>query len=287
MNRRAATRPLLAAGLAVLLVLSGCSAANLDGESSASSDDPPGNTATRTTTANPPPYTGVGLSDSDLPPGVASDGITNATKLARANRDALFETGYVAGFRLRGTVTRDGRTRNTSVAQREVVEPNASSLLYQVKRTVASSRSRMDLWSNGSTTLLRQDVDGNVRYRTVDRSRIMPQIGGVQLVAQYVTPGEYERTNVNRTDDGTFVTYRSTTYAVRPTERMPSPENVSSYRSEVVVDLEGRVRYLAVDISYRRPPGGTVTLHVRYLLRKTGGVQVDRPAWVANASADG
>lgn len=278
-------RPAVAVAVAVLVVLSGCAGG-------VGSDDPLGSAgsttnATAAAGASTSPASASAVADRDLPPGVTSDGISNATALAQTSRRGLVESGYVAGFRLRSQVQMGGRTRNLSLAQREVVGPGAARYLFQVQRRTGGAESRMDAWSNGSTSLLRQERGGNVSYRSIDGERLRGQFGAGQLITQYVGAGDYELTEVNRTANGTFLTLRATEYVKRPTAQMPAPENVTSFRGIAVVDGQGRLRYLDARMAYAGPNDGSAVLRIRFRVRELGAVRVDRPAWVGKALSSG
>lgn len=275
-------RPAAAVAVAVLVVLSGCaggvgSDADPLGTSRAATD------ATATPGASTAAASANAVAEEDLPPGVTSDGISNATALSRTSRRGLVEAGYVAGFRLESRVRMGGRTRNLSLAQREVVEPGAASYLFQVQRRTGGEQSRMDAWSNGSTSLLRQERSGNVSYRSIDGERLRSQFGAGQLITQYVGAGDYELTEVNRTANGTLLTLRATEYVRRPTAQMPAPENVTSFRGIAVVDGQGRLRYLDARMAYAGPNDGSAVLRIRFRVRELGAVRVDRPAWIGKA----
>lgn len=286
MERAGFGRPAAAVAVVVLVVLSGCAGG-------VGSDADPlgaaGNSTNATTAAgaSTSPASADAVADEDLPPGVTSDGISNATALARTSHRGLVESGYVAGFRLQSQVQMGGRTRNLTLAQREVVEPGAARYLFQVQRRTGGAGSRMDAWSNGSTSLLRQERGGNVSYRSIDGERLRGQFGAGQLVTQYVGAGDYELTSVNRTANGTFLTLRATEYVRRPTAQMPAPENVTSFRGIAVVDRQGRLRYLDVRMAYAGPNDGSAVLRIRFRVRELGAVRVDRPAWVGEALSSG
>lgn len=216
-------------------------------------------------------------------PGVSADGLQNASELTAANREALLSSGYVAQVRLDATMTRGERSRNFSLAQREAVEPSATEFVYQTVRQVSSTRSRMAVWSNQSTAVLRNQRSNQTNYQRVQRSRIVKQLTGQQLFAQYVAAGNYTLANTTTTDNETVYVFRSDEYAQQTAKAMPSVENVSSYQSRFAVDSAGRIQYMDVTMRYSGPRGGTAEMQIRYVLQKTGDVSVRKPGWVDEA----
>lgn len=269
-----------------LVVLAGCAAAgpsagSTDGAGTGTdSGGPAGTTPTASTQST------TGPSATDFPPGVSKEGLENVSLVAKRSQWALMKEGYVGAFRLETTVRRQGRTRNMTLAQREIVEPGASTVLFQVKRLTDQKRSRRDAWVNGSTSVLRLDRAGTVTFRRINGTRIRRQLGAKQLLIQYGGAGDFEFEGAERTDNGTFLTYRATEYVEAPTAQMPAPANVTSYRAVVVLDTAGRLRYLDVQMTYEGPGGGTASIRVRFVVRQLGNVSVTRPGWVDRALAN-
>lgn len=268
-----------------LVVLAGC--AGLPGANVLSGSGDGGNATATPAATSAAGQAGVAsaedLQASDFPPGVARDGFTNLSKLVQTNRRALLESGYVSAVRLRGRMTANNRTRNLSLAQREVVAPGAARFLFQVKRQSGPAVQRTDVWSNGSATYARVSRGGQAAYREVPASKVRKQLAGGQLIELYVGPGNFTLRNVSTRDNRTLLTYRSTDYVRRPSGQMPAPENVSAYQAVVVVDLQGRVHFVDVQIAYSGPRGGKARFRLQYAVRSVGGVSVERPSWVETA----
>lgn len=271
-NHRSSSRPWLktVAALAVVLlvVVSGCSGLNsIAGGNNAASAQGNGQANT-------------------LPPGVSSSNLTNISALAQAHQKELIESGYISGFEMRGQMSRAGRTRNLTMAQREVVEQNASRFLFQVQQQMNRRTTRMGVWSNESTTLLRQQRRGSATYRKMNGSSVRAQLGGEKMLEQYLRTGTFNVQTINRSSGSMRVTLKATEYTKPKGTKMPSAENVSSYQGTAVVDGQGRVQRMMVTIRYTGPKGGKATLLVRYALLKVGSVSVDRPSWVGQAVAN-
>lgn len=266
--------------LCALVVLAGCA-----GTGPWSNANMPRENATTTPGAGSAAPQSTANGQASPPPGVSEQGLTNLTKLVQTNRKKLFETGYISAVRLRGKMTSKGKTRNLSMAQREVVEPGASEYLFQVQRSAGPTNYRSDVWSNESAAYVRTSRGGPPSYRQTEPGRITSQLTGGQLLSQYAGAGEFTLDSINESGKRTLYTLTADEYVRQPTKRMPAPKNVSFYQAQVVVDSQGRVHYFEVKMQYAGPQGGQAQLHLQYGIRKIGNVSVTRPDWVDEAQS--
>lgn len=283
---------------AVLIVTAGCAGVP-NGGSQTPVDTPAsqGESSTPTTdTATPhqgSPAPAATVAERDLPPGVTHDGITNAPALTKTNAGVLAETGYIAELRIDVTRAMSDQPRNVSLQQnvslrqREVVAKGASRFLF-LSQTQGRDRTRVTVWSNGSTTLLRSVQGNRTRYRRIDPGRITSELAAQQILASYLGAGDYTIAGVSRKNGRRLVSLAADDYVRPPGEELPPPENVTRFTSRVVADSEGRIHEMDALLVAERSRGGRTlqtTVTIRYDLVKTGDVRVDRPVWVGHALA--
>lgn len=277
MERDAVRRASFVALVSLLVVLAGCTGITPGGSAGQSMQTP-------TTAADPGETTEGPPADVTVEPaGLSRAAIENTSDVLSANRRALVSTGYIAAVRLDGSIRSGGRTRNLSVAQREVVEPGLTAFTYQVQKEVASTRTSTIVWSNRSTAVLRNRRGDQTNYRRIDRARITSQLAATELFPQYVAAGNYTLATTTQRDNQTVYVFRATEYTSQVGAKMPAPENVTTYRGRFAVDSMGRIRFIDVAMQYDGPRGGTAQIRIKYVLQQTGDVSVETPGWVDEA----
>lgn len=267
--------PRLVVLAAALIVLAGCN--GLTGGDQPSPDTTPEMTPTETTATERP------LAAEEFPPGFERSGITNPAALTATNAETLVETGYVSELRITSTLRSQSQTRNVSFRRRERVTKNASSFLFHAEQSQDGQQTQATAWSNGSTTLLRLEQGEQTRYTDIDPDQITSQFAAQQLLAGYLGMGNYSIAAVNRTNGQTRLTLTADQYVNRTREEFPAPVNVSQFSSTVVVDLDGRIHTVTIQLIAERTDNRTLTVAFQYELVQTSDVQIDRPEWVSDA----
>ena len=245
--------------VAGLLVLAGCS--GLSGD--------------------PSSQDGSGLSDAERPPGVEDGSLADAGELLDAHTASLNETGFESNMVVNGTVRQKygGEVQNRNVSRRQQLLMEAGGTPYQYRTWNEGTGVRFDVWANETTQFTRVSQGGTAQYRT-GRPAPPSSLTGEGLMAGVLQTNEYEVVGAERTDGTTLVTLRAEgppSNATRAITR--NVENVTSYRSTLVVDSQGRVHRLTVDATYVIG-GEEATYHLGYELLKTGDIATQQPQWV-------
>jgi hypothetical protein len=223
-------------------------------------------------------------------PGVTAGGVVDPVALATAHRDALL--GESLTRTTVGTVGADGRTlRRTN--RTFSVAPYRTEFRYRYAQTVdddypvRATADRLDLWSNGSGTLVRVEDDADVRYRTLpaDEARSLvvgitgdervSALAGAFAFAVRERPGGVELVSTALRDPSALDVPLLTGNVTNATLRMDVAASglVRSYTLAYGVELDGR------------------PLRVVEQMRVTavGETRVDRPPWydIARGNATG
>jgi hypothetical protein len=265
---------LVALSLVLALTLAGCGAP----QGSDAGSPTPSPTATERPDADP-------LARSI--PGVDGDGLADPGALASAHERSLvatsFETRLVANATERLPDGDGGTLVESSTLQQVAAEAGPDAYRYRLQTRPIGSR--FDVWANDSVQVTRAARDGTVRRYQVGTPQSPAAVTGAALVEEYLSLGEYAVAGATGRGEAARLTLRADALAVDETDGLfvRGSENVSNYSSTAVVDREGRVRALDVRADYTID-GRPATVDVSYRLVRTGGVTVDRPAWVATAT---
>lgn len=180
----------------------------------------------------------------DLPPGVARDGVENATSLLDSHRRSLLATPGVVVTTTNATLAgRSLQTRATTTAT-----ANLSRVRYDSRATGdlgnnQTSR-RTVVYANTTNVTQRVTADGEVRLANVrPRSETFElALSGFATAANplrgLLSRGDYRLTNVTRTGDTPVYTLRADSYAGG---QLAAAENVTRYTATVRVTAGGVV----------------------------------------------
>jgi hypothetical protein len=275
------SRPLLAAALAALVLLSGCSFLGGSGSTPTANTDDPTPTGATTPTATPSP---TPTPTSDYPDGYAPDGIENSTAAVASHVDSLraHESFIVT---TNGTVLTENRTE--SVQQLQSVDLRQDRALVAVND---SDSVETTTYFDNETRYVRVDPPGenNTRYNTSDATLQPAAFTGGSFIAPALTNVTYGPANATVTENGTFYSYSASTVnrSAFPVLFGPSvnASNVTAFDAGVVVDEEGIVRRLSYQATVDR---GDETLLVDVRLRTFAidEVSVSEPNWLDEARA--
>ncbi|KTG08622.1 hypothetical protein AUR64_18320 [Haloprofundus marisrubri] len=253
-------RQLLACGLALLLVLAGCT-----GQSPTLGDDP------TTTDATADPATtenALALDEVDYPAGFAADGVTNATLAFETHRaavqaDTSRET-FVSSTDSENTsmsvesttISNDSATHTTMDVQ---VDDGASET--DVDSTfVTSGNQSIETWERGRTFAYRTSADGEQSFGVTQGETFETNlvkltttlVSDVRLDT-YLDAGTYEATEAYREGDRTYVVYEATelseTGAAAAANASALNASVDSYDGRLVVDDRGVVHEMRVTVT--------------------------------------
>lgn len=269
----------LALPLALLLVLSGCS--GFTGQSAEPTEP--------VTTPAPVP-TGDGPATERLAPGLAADGVTNDSRLARAHHRALENRSFTL------TTAMTGRFRNgTTFARYRTVSRFEAGGEYLVV-TERFDRQRSDarlrpvesaVWGNDTVTVRRAvRPDGSTELDVEPGTELFVRTRRGRAVARILAEANATLAGENASTDPT--TYLFTARGVDG-RVLPYGTRVDDGRGRIraVVTERGLVRSVAgrTTGSLRR---SDVPVRVSFSIRyeAVGDTAVERPSWVADALAN-
>lgn len=220
------------------------------------------------------------LTAENAPPGVSADSarLENASALLGAHEAALLETGFTYELQTNATVLRRGETRQIRRQQVTEVAPGGSAYAY----TTINPDSRFDVWGNETTQVVKVQYGGNVEYQRGE-SASSSSLTGRNLLARYLSSGEWTVADVEERDGRTLVSLTSTKL---PDDSAAVPKNatdVRDYRSSVIVDSDGRVVHFDAGATYTLN-GQNGSFSIEYRIESTEDPGVQPPAWVANAT---
>jgi len=264
-----------AVGLAVCLLLAGCNAVPGAAQSEQAS--------TPTVTPAPAPRETPVIDDTALPPGLSTDSVTNATRLARAHRAALANESFVLRRdrlytrRTAGSVGQQiDRTAWTVVAADGQYVHNSSSVQSWVgwgyRRRVNHS-----VYANGSTQFSRRVVDGRASYsRRPGNGTEWLRNETSRIIRATLASDDAQ---ISRAGNGFYRVVVTGSDGLTIT-------GLSNYSAVLLVDDEGFVRQFRVD--YRtETPSDLVFVTREFTFQRRGGVALDRPEWLARANRSG
>lgn len=237
----------------------------------------------------------VSTATADLPPGVNSSGVENASRLVAAHREALAESGFA--FRLAANVSYEERYDAQSVARGTVAKHFAP---FRIRSDVDSRmgnrtiRGTTDTWANETVLLAEYRLRNQTRYQQVDATlnetpdadpfAAMPAVNVAEQASQSaivrfaLMTGQYEVASVETRDGLTLTTLRATGVNRSLVER--GYGNVSRYESTLVVDELGRVRRANTTLETNQS-----FVSYDFALTTVGSVVVPYPRWADRALA--
>lgn len=255
---------LVAALLACALVLAGCVAPP------AASDQAPS-----------------GVDDDELPPGVTTDGVSNASRLLDAHLSALNETGWKERhvMRFRGPHYRFDGVGLLVEDETIAATPGMEEIrIVQERRFESSELSETVLsnqWFDGNRELVKlRCPSGEVVYRAHE-PRHDPALLTIRRLPVYgwLRAGDYELADVNRSGDRTLFTFVADEAATR-----------AGYDRFVngtfVVDSTGRIHRFETVGRWTTDDGVKVTRRDSYELLEVGVSDLEPPEWADTAERE-
>lgn len=278
------TRTTCALLVAVAVVLGGCVGATAHGPD-ATTDE---------TTANASTTEPVGET-ADLPPGVTEDGVSNASALLEAHREALAETSYVFESRSNYSMGDVAGTGEQSGTVAKGFFPHVSHATATIQRGNRTVEYDVDQWANESVTLVRYRTENRTQYRKLfhgddeqrspgpgfggpflNRSDVESSISGTALIESVLATSNFTVESVETVDGHTLTTLRAET--VNESGGFGTA-NVTEYDARFVVDERGLVREVKFTMAFEDELGDETLLDYRFEVVRTGPVVVSRPAW--------
>lgn len=262
----------------LLVVLAGCGGV-LGGsptESPSGTDTTPGD-GTTTTTMTP-----GDVNESALPPGVTADGIENVSALLAAHTESLRSSGFIASATseqvLKGQMQQSQRTE---------LHTRATAGFRDVRTTANVTNPRgaqnSTYWGNASQLVRRVQQGNQTQFTPVPAS--VNNTAFVTLASNYrgfLGIGDYQVSNVNQSGEGTRVRLVAT--SVGNGTGAITPENVSAFESRVVLDGDGTIRSISLDMNVSAG-ARTVEYTLQGSVEYVGQVSVEKPSWAEEAFA--
>ncbi|MFW5964808.1 MAG: DUF7537 family lipoprotein [Natronomonas sp.] len=225
---------------------------------------------------------GASSSASEAPPGVEDEQLTNSTALLDAHVEAVTASGYSHEVNLSQSRTADGESFTSERRQRTTVGANAAEYRYQLINS-GRANSRFVVWGNETVEYQRIEADGrDPQYRRGEPTAAESLAGQPLLEPHLSAP--YEVVDTTESNGTTLTTLSATD---RPESGAAFPQNATNireYESELVVDADGRVRSLSVDVTYDLD-GETADYQFTFDLTASEDPGVERPAWVDDLEA--
>ncbi|PSQ48799.1 hypothetical protein BRD15_04720 [Halobacteriales archaeon SW_6_65_15] len=274
----------------VLLVLAGCSAApGNDGGAAAETTE--GDDAETETEATDRDSTG---SDADLPPGLSTDGVTDAAALAAAHEEALAGQSYTYDREVRVVAANGTEVGGWS----QHVQVGADRLEFNHTQTGEGlSVSGTDIedsqvYTDGSVTFWKADAFRDGFRREPGRGFAAETFSSEQLLADAVNAAETRVTEVepegdsdDGMGDGTWYRVRAENGSETLTYDAPNGTvavEATNVTATAVVAPSGFVRNVTYEFDFvRGNVSGHRTMTVRY--SGVGETTVEVPAWVEDA----
>jgi hypothetical protein len=263
--------------VALLLVVAGCG-----GDGTASTTTEPTTTQPTTEPTQPPRTTIEGeteppFSAERLPPGVATDGSVDVSRLAAAHAEALAGASFALDLNLTRTVAVNGSTRRVAASQRTLTDGDGEFLLRFENPQVGIGQTT---WGNDSTAVSRVTAQGSTSYRPADPALVRENLSARPFVDQFLAAGAYSVAVAG--EDRVLLTADAP--RTDAADRIGgSVSAVDAYEGRAVVDRQGRIRHLSVNADVSLANGGSATLDVSIGLSGLGSTDVERPEWVAEA----
>ena len=226
------------------------------------------------------------VQDGDLPPGVTTDGISNASRLLDAHVSTLNETGWSAHMEMRfrgphysfegvGLLV-DGRT---ITATPEMVEVRTERRRH-FEFTAGSRSAIWHSWYDERRELTKlRCPSGEVVYQIRDSPHHLEllTIRGRPILG-WLRMGDYDLTAVDRSRNQTLFTFVANEESARG--RIDDREFVNG---SVVVDSAGRIHHLESSLRWTTDNGTEVTRRDSYELLEVGVSDLEPPEWAETA----
>lgn len=214
---------------------------------------------------------------SEAPPGVEDEQLNNSTVLLDAHVEAVTESGYSHEVNLSQRRTVDGQTVTVERRQRTTVEADAAEYRYQLINN-GRANSRFIVWGNETVEYQRIEAGGrDPQYRRGEPTAAESLAGQPLLEPHLSAPYEVAGTEES---NGTTLTTLSATDRPESDAAFPrNATNIREYESELVVDGDGRIRSLSVDVTYDLD-GEPADYEFTFELAAGESPDVERPAWV-------
>lgn len=220
---------------------------------------------------------GASSSASEAPPGVEDEQLTNSTALLDAHVEAVTASGYSHEVNLTQSRTADGERVTSERRQRTAVEADAAEYRYQLINN-GRANSRFIVWGNETVEYQRIEAGGrDPQYRRGEPTA-SESLAGQPLLEPHLS-APYEVVDTTESNGTTLTTLSATD---RPESEAAFPRNATNireYDSELVVDGDGRIRALSVDVTYDLD-GESADYQFTFELTASEDPDVERPAWV-------
>jgi len=221
---------------------------------------------------------GVATADTPSAPGLAADGVSNATALSRAHRRAVegrsyeWALTYAEGGRGTNPVLGEGRSRTwiVRVENRTAFRARVDGVVFP--GTPVPPRDDAEVYADGTTRYVREESGGAA---TVARRPVASADGASRFGA--AASSLIERFLAGSAFDAVDAVRRDGSVAHRVTVRGVDPVVGERYEATALVAESGLVRRLAVD--YGTDEGRSIRFDYRALGRTT----VEPPPWVETA----
>ncbi|MES3517298.1 MAG: hypothetical protein PPP58_06510 [Natronomonas sp.] len=225
----------------------------------------------------------VGDDDAE-PPGIEDGELVDGERLFSAHAAAVIDDGVEWESNTTATDRFDGEFTEVRLQQRVTVDSGGEPYFTQELRSGFTS-SRLLGWGTVDERFLLAEspgTDPQVDEREpLDDSTLA---GQSPLSGPLSAPHEVMETETQ--DDRTILTLSSTGQPENSAALLPGDaESIETYGSTIVVDDDGRIHDLEVELTYTLD-GETFTLTRSYEIRSLGDQTIDRPEW-AESSDDG
>lgn len=226
-----------------------------------------------------PTSTALDPAEADLPPGVNESGVTNVSALVAAHNETLRAEGFV----MNGTYFSDPpKTGRQDWRYHAVVGPGADRFFTMTRRTQymteagdATVSQRTQMWGNATSLVHRTTIENQTESGSVRRRNTSSPLTRAAEYGPYLNYGEFDVERVVARDDHTYTTLVATGLSE------DVGENVT-FEARFIVDERGIIHQGNVTLDYG--PDARVQ-HAEYRVVRLGA-SPERPAWVANATAE-
>jgi len=219
-----------------------------------------------------------GLEDDDLPDGITSDGVQNATAAALDHRESLSDRSFT--IRLQGTRT-TGEGDNELGLEQTIRSDGDGTVAVRSEQSGTQSFT-VSTWTNGSVAVQRNQRGDRTDYRRIQPSTVSDGATAWVTIRQVLAAGQFEPTEV-KNEDGQQLVVLSTE---EPTENAADAfgvESVAAMSGTVTVGADGVVHSMDVQFTFTNSRGQQVTQELRHEVTDVDATTVDRPGWVQEA----
>lgn len=220
------------------------------------------------------------LDDEDLPDGITTTGVHNASAAAADHRASLSDTSFTLHLQANRT-TGDGGSGVT--LNQTVRSDRDGDILMRAERTGSRTVSQT-VWTNGSVAVRRVTRNEDSVYQRIPPREVQRGATGRIIIEQILAAGDFQPDEVITREGTQLVVLR----ADRSTGNAASAlgvQSVSSLTGTVLVDADGRVHSMSVEFTYTNDQGVEVHQSLTQRLSGVGSTTVERPSWVSDALA--